>query len=115
MTTTWRISALGDNQFSFQNYSSSGGFLFRGDQQDSGDDYRIWGHNTGTIDGSKGDRYLFRLELIDGGGEIYRMYTRAGELVKAGNKKDGDGDHEVFAQPSYNGSDRYQWVIVPVP
>lgn len=111
----WVITSLGNDLYSFQNSSSSGGFLFRGDQTDGDGDYRIWGHNTNSNDGSKGDRYKFKVLPVDGGGNIYHIQTIAGDIVKAGNDKDGDGDHGVYAQPHPEDGDRYQWIIVPVP
>ncbi|CAN7435715.1 hypothetical protein [Paraburkholderia terricola] len=101
-----------DDTYSLQNFSGTGGFLFRGDQRDGDGDYRIWGHNTGAIDGSKGDRYKFKILPVEGGGSIYNIYTLANDIVKAGAKRDGDGDHGVYAQPHPGDGDRYQWIIV---
>ena len=111
----WILTPLGGDMYSFQNVSSTGGFLFEGGQTDNDGDYRIWGHNISNIDGSKGDRYKFKVLPVDGGGIIYHIQTISGNIMKAGNHRDGDGDHGVYGQPSNEDGDRFQWIIVPVP
>lgn len=111
----WQINSVDGDQYSFQNFSQTGGFLFRGGQTDGDGDYTIWGHNRDSIDGSKGDRYKFTFSPIDGSGNVYNIYADNKYILKAGNSLDGDGDHQVYAQSNYNNADRYQWILVPVP
>ncbi|UNK44003.1 hypothetical protein MNO14_08135 [Luteimonas sp. S4-F44] len=110
----WRLISKGDDgaHFTFQNSSSSKGFLFMGGQKDGDGDYRIWGHNTDYDDGSKGDRNVFRITTVDGGDNLCTIQSSSGLYLKAANDRDGDGDHGVYAGSSYWGADRQLWIFV---
>ncbi|GLZ22869.1 hypothetical protein [Burkholderia plantarii] len=107
----------GDGTVSFLNNSRYGGFLFQGNQTDSDGDRKIWGHNAGHIDGSKGDRYKFQLFQVsdtDSYGNVFYLRTKDGHYVKGANSKGSGDDRGVFAQPNSNENDRFKWVIIPV-
>ncbi|WP_411381774.1 hypothetical protein [Pseudomonas sp. MPB26] len=114
----WTITEIetdsnGRKIYSLQNSSYSKGFLFKGSPKD-GDDYKVYGHNTDSIDSSKGNRYKFYMDEVGQNPVRYSIKSIDGYTLFAGVHKDGYSDHQVYARSGHQSDDRFKWYIFPV-